>query len=254
MELNETVVSQETEPVADDALPEGLVEEVEDETQSIDEFLDGETEEEQQPAEEPKAETQGSSEPGWIKKRVDKAVQRAVAETESRMRAEFERQMAPIRARMVEDEANELVRSGKVKDLETALELVRYRQGQEQPSEQPQQSRNDKGQFTSKDDPAVSARINMLSHQADRIRERSGVDVIAEFNKNPDIKQKVISGEMDFYDVAEAMRKPKKKAPSPMRSPNGANGYQQNAIDSMSDEQFAKLEKRLREGARITQR
>ena len=91
----------------------------------------------------------------------------------------------------------------------------------------------------------------MLTHQADRIKESGGPDVIGEFKNNPKIKEAVINGEMDFYDVAEQMRQTKKKPPSPMRSPNGASGQNNpNAIDSMSDEQFKRLEKRLMEGAR----
>jgi hypothetical protein len=96
----------------------------------------------------------------------------------------------------------------------------------------------------------------MLAHQADRIKEARGIDVIGEFNKNPKIKEKVISGEMDFYDVAEAMSKAKaKKPPAPMRSPNGATGGTPlNAISQMTDEQFERLEKRIQGGARIRQR
>jgi hypothetical protein len=93
----------------------------------------------------------------------------------------------------------------------------------------------------------------MLSHQADTIKARTGVDVIREFESNPEIKQKVISGEMDFYDVAETMKQSRaKRPPAPMRSPNGASGTNPNAIDSMSDEQFARMEKRIREGARYS--
>jgi hypothetical protein len=37
-----------------------------------------------------------------------------------------------------------------------------------------------------------------------------------------------------------------------MRSPNGANAMNPNAITSMSDEMFDKMEKRISEGARYT--
>ena len=76
-------------------------------------------------AEAPKEEQASSSEPGWIKKRVEKAVSKAVAETEARMQAMFDEQMAPLRAKMLEDEAKELVRTGAVKDLELAKEVIR---------------------------------------------------------------------------------------------------------------------------------
>ena len=57
---------------------------------------------------------------------------------------------------------------------------------------------------------------------------------------------------MDFYDVAEQMKKaPKKKPPAPMRSPNGASGQNPNAIESMSDDAFRRLEKRIQNGERF---
>ena len=96
----------------------------------------------------------------------------------------------------------------------------------------------------------------MLAHQAKKIQASRGLDVMKEFNTNPEIKQKIISGEMDFYDVAEEMSKAQtRKPPAPMRSPNGASGTNQpNAIESMSKEQFARLEKRISEGARYNLR
>ena len=257
MDLDETMVETVDDTAADDTLPEGIVEE----TDESEEISETELEEEiEQPADDAeKPEPQSATEPGWIKQRVNKAVEKAVRETEARMQAMFDQQMAPIRAKMIEDEAQELVRSRKVADIETARELVRFRQGQPQQQTQPQQPvqpRNTNGQFAPKEDPATTARIDMLAHQADRIKEARGIDVITEFNTNPKIKEKVISGEMDFYDVAETLAKAKaKKPPAPMRSPNGATGsIPLNAIDQMTDEQFAKLEKRIQGGARIRQK
>ena len=167
------------------------------------------------------------------------------------MQAMFDQQMAPIRAKMMEDEAQELVRSRKVSDIETARELVRLRNGQPAPAPQ-EQPRQSNGQFAQKTDPAVDAQIKMLKHQADRIKASGGPDVIAEFQNNPEIKRKVIDGTMDFYEVAEHLKKSSsRRPPSPMRSPNGASGINPNAIDSMSDEQFERMERRISEGARI---
>ena len=259
MDPNETMVEEmDTEVVGDDALQEDLVEESDD-SQSIESALD-EEETNAQPAEEEPQE-KGASEPGWIKKRVDKAVQKAVAETEARMQAMFDAQMAPIREKLLEDEANKLVKNGTVKDLETAKELVRYRQGQNPvPTQQQGEShpRNEKGQFTPRQDeqqrdPVVQKQINMLQHQADRIKAAGGPDVISEFQNNEEIHEKVIKGEMDFYDVAEYMKAPpKKKPPAPMRSPNGASGSEKSTIASMSDEQFERFEKKVSSGVRYS--
>ena len=258
MEINEAMVeNEELDTEAVDTLPEGVEEEQDESEESLDSLTEGEGENQQPDAQ---TEQPSATEPGWIKQRVNKAVQKAIAETEARMQAMFDQQMAPIKAKMMEDEAQELVRTRKVSDIETARELVRLRQGMpaqqneaKAPEPQPQ-PRNQNGQFAPKEDPVTKARIDMLSHQADKIKAAGGPDVIAEFTNNKEIKQKVISGEMDFYDVAEAMKAPKKRPPAPMRSPNGASGQSPNAIESMSDEQFARMEKRIKEGARYSVR
>jgi len=255
MEPNETMVENEAlDTEVDDTLPEEVVEEEQDESEALEAFTGGE----EQPAnDENEPEQPQATEPGWIKKRVEKAVTKAIAETRAEMQAMFDQQMAPIRAKMMEDEAQELVRSRKVSDIETARELVRLRNGQAAPAPakpvETAQPRQANGQFAPKEDPATTARIDMLRHQADRIKANKGPDVIAEFQSNQEIKKKVIAGEMDFYDVADYLKsqKPSRKPPSPMRSPNGASGQNPNAIESMSKEQFARMEKKISEGARI---
>ena len=244
---------------ADDALEEGIVEEEGEPEESLEAAIGEEVSSADEESQEDQP--QGTSEPGWIRKRIDKAVSKAVRETEERMTAQFEQRMAPLMEKMLDDEARAMVQSGAVKDIELAKELLRYRQGRDPGSvpvadgsdkgSVPQ--RNAKGQFTSNEDAATSARIEMLKHQADRIKAAGGPDVIAEFQNNAEIKQKVISGEMDFHDVADEMRsrKPGRRPPSPMRSPNGASGQNPNAIESMTDEQFRRLEKKIAEGARI---
>lgn len=250
-----------------DQLPEGLVEETADESEisleeAVDETVDSEQAAEEQPAA-AEAENPPAKEPGYVKQRVEKAVARATAETEARLRAEFDARMAPIMERLLVEDAKELVRNGEFKNLETAKEYLRLKQGMPvQTAEAAQdQPRNSNGQFAPKqkpaDDVATQARIDMLKHQAERIKANRGVDVIAEFNNNPDVKNRIISGEIDFYDVADEMSsKPKKsKPPAPVRTPNGAaNDQQVNAIMGMSKEQFAAFVKRVQGGAVITQK
>ena len=229
MDFEETMVEEE------ELLPE-VTEEPEETGEDLETLND-----EEETVEEPQVQ---QSEPGYVQKRISKAVAKAVAETEARMQAMFEQQMAPIKAKMIEDEAQELVRNHQVADIEMARELVRLRQGV--PQETPQEAPSD--------DAGVVTRINMLKHQAAKIKANTGIDVIAEWNSNKEVQEAVMNGEMDFYDVAEQMKKPKKRPPSPMRSPNGVSGGNLNAIESMSDEQFRKLEKRISEGARYTLR
>ena len=250
--MNEETMVQ-AEEQAEDVLPEEIVEEPEDNSESLESVLSEEgnsgTDEQAQ------QETQGTGgemrEPGYVKSRIEKAVAKAVADMEARF--------APLKERLLEMDAQELVRSGKVKDLETAKELVRYRQGMPAAPAAEPQPRNEQGQFAAKQqptsDPTTMERIRFLQHQADRIKARGGPDVINEFKTNEEVKRKVMAGEMDFYEVEEQMKaSPRKKAPSPMRSPNGASGSQKTAIDNMTDEQFARLEKRISEGARYSLR
>jgi len=254
--MEEMVENIQAEAAGDDVQLEAPVTEEHDASETLDSVMD---EAPQQTESEPAnpAEASGNSEPGWIKKRVGAAVDKAIRETEQRIRAEYDAKLAPLMERMMEQDAQELVRSGKVKDLETAKELVRYRQGQGQastPAAKPEQPRNDNGQFARKnDDTAIQTRIDMLQHQADKIMGTRKIDVLAEFNSNQETKNKVISGEWDFYDVADYLTEKKagRRAPSPMRSSNGASGAEKSTIASMTDEQFERLNKRLEEGARF---
>ena len=112
MDIEETMVEQELGDTAEDSLPDEIAEVEQDESESLESLMGDE-----QPAEDAQeTEPQSTSEPGYVKKRIEKAVSKAVAETEARMKAMFEEQMAPFRAKVMEDEAQELVRSRKVSD------------------------------------------------------------------------------------------------------------------------------------------
>lgn len=223
------------------------------------ESLDSLTKEDNEPEEESVEEQpkpQGTNEPGYVQKRIDKALARERENIKAEIKAEMEAQYAPIRDRLLEMDAKELVRQGEFKSIERAKEYLQLKQGvqpsatPEKPAEQPRQSN---GQFAPKQDPVTQARIDMLAKQADKIKAKTGVDVIEEFSNNPKVKDAVIKGDMDFYDVAEQMNAPtKRKPPAPTRSPNGASGQTApNAIDSMSDEAFERMERNIREkGAR----
>jgi hypothetical protein len=243
--MENLVENNEAEVVEADTQLETAVTEETDASETLDSVIDD------QPKQ-PEETTSGSgTEPGWIKKRVGAAVDKAIRETEQRIRAEYDAKLAPLMERMLEQDALELVQSGKVKDLETAKELVRYRQGQPQPKNE--QPRDENGRFSSNQDSSDDIRADMLAKQAQKVKTVKGVDVMSEFNRNEEVREKVLSGEWDFYDVAEAMQNQKahRKAPAPMRSSNGASGAEKSTIASMTDEQFDRLNKRLEEGARF---
>lgn len=253
MEINEAMVEQSAQTV-----PVGTDEQL-TETQDASTSLDSIMQEDKTVTEEgPKDE--GQHEPGWFQKRWNKEKSKLADEIRAEVRNEYEQQFAPMRDRLIEMDAKELVASGKVKDLETARELVRYRQGMPMRTEQPkpaEQPRNEKGQFTSNESQA-SIRASMARDQAEKVKAKTGFDVISEFNNNPEIQKKVISGEMDFYDVADAMaqrnggkQQSKGKPPAPMRSPNGATGGEKTPIANMTKAQFAKMDKMISEGVRF---
>ena len=260
MDPKETMVDEVLDGAADDTLLNEPVEEEKDMSESLDSFLTEGTDEE--PAEDTQEPEPKATEPGWIKKRVEKAVSKAVAEavaeTKRQMQAEFNQQMEPIRARMMEDEAQELVRNRKVTDIETARELVRLRHNQPAaapaaPAPEPvqEQPRNSNGQFAAKEDPEASARFNFIEQQAQRVQAKTGIDVASEFINTEEVRRKIISGEMDFYDVAEQMKQQPKRPPSPTRSPNGASVYNPNSFMNMTDEQFERMEQKIKGGARF---
>jgi hypothetical protein len=250
-DLNETMVESFDDAEAADTLPDGVTEETDESEESLESLNEGENSEAGEPAEEKTQQAQKANEPGWIKGRIDKAVQKALAEQESRLTAQFQAQMKPLLEKALNDEARELVRQGEFKSLDRAKEYLQLKQGLPTQSKAEEQPRNQNGQFAPKGDPVMQAKIESLAKQADKVAEKTGLDVVGEFEKNPDIKKRVISGELDFYDVADMMKQaPKKKAPTPMRSPNGASGANRNAIDTMSDEAFHRMEKNIAEGKR----
>lgn len=242
VEMNDGLEAADT-PVGE------IIEEVGDPEESIESVAE---EDANTPSAEPE-QAQGTSEPGWFKTRWNKEVSKLSEQIRGEVRAEYDQKMAPLMERLVEMDARDLVASGKVKDLETAKELVRYRNNQPQMQTQAEQPRNANGQYAPKNNPVQEAQINLLTQQAQKIKAKTGVDVIAVMDSDPEIKSKIVSGEMDFYDVLEQQQsKPavKKKAPSPMRSPNGAAAHSPNAIENMTDEQFKRMEDKISKGAR----
>lgn len=196
-------------------------------------------------------------EPGWIKQRVNKAVEKAVAEAEARVRSQYEAMLAPIRESVLERQANDLVAQGEFKSLERAKEYLRLKGGMPaeapaptQPAQQ-QPNRDAQGRFvaadkSTEDDAARHARADILAKQAQKIKSTRGVDVMDMFHADDAVKQRVLSGEWDFYDVAEQMTA-RRSTPAPMRTPN-AGAMSGVSIMNMTDEQFARLQANLSAG------
>lgn len=241
------------------------IEEEEEEAESLDSLTEDEEaedeEEEETETEEYEEEEQGTgSEPGYVQRRIEKALQRERASIKAEIQAEMEAQYAPLRERLLEMDAQDLVHKGVVKDIDTARELVRYRNNEQVMSRavesQEDQPRDEYGRFAPQEDPVIQTKIDFLAAQADKIKAKTGIDVIDIFSNNRDIKDAIINGEMDFYDVAELAQQDtgRRKPPAPTRSSNGASGQAPNAIENMTKEQFARMEKKIAEGARYSLR
>lgn len=213
----------------------GLVEETNeasvDESQPIETVMD-------KPAESAQGTGVPDKEPGWFAKRWAQKE----SQLENRIRSEYESKFASMQERLVEMDAKELVASGEVKDLEVAKELVRFRNGN--PAKQPREEANTV-------DPVIEARSRILGEQADKIKAKTGIDVMEVYDNDPDVKRKILSGEMDFYELADSLKETGSRPPAPSRSPNGARGSR-NAIENMSSKEFAELERRLEQGGRFS--
>ena len=210
------------------------------------------------------AKGEAAKEPGWIKQRVDKAVEKARKSWE----AEQEKKLRPLYESMWDRQAEELVRQGEFKSLERAKEYVRLKGGVDVTPSKPEQKteepkRDAQGRFTGnnpqekKQDPVLKAKADMLYKQVQKIQNR-GVDVMKTFNEDASIRQKVISGEWDFYDVEDYMVNngitgATRHVPTPVRSPNGAKtgGL---SIANMTDAQFERLQENLHNGKRYDAR
>lgn len=208
-----------------------------------------------------------SREPGWIKKRVDTAVQRevskAVADATSRVRQEYEARMAPLMEQAYAQQARQLVADGEIKDEQRALEYVRLKSGQGMSASEPSKSasaataqdtptRDAQGRFTARSPqaaPSVEARARELYGQAETIKRATGIDVMEAFSADNTVKAKVINGEWDFTDVARHVtgRQGRTTPPPPARSPNDGRA-QPSSVAKLTDTQFAKLDEELRNG------
>lgn len=186
-------------------------------------------------------EQQQHTEPGWMKQRIGKAVDKAVAEAEARIAARYEAQISELQAERLERQAQDLVRSGEFKSLDTAKEYLQLKGGR---VEAPKQA----AEQTPDIDPVIQAKADMLAAQARKIKASRGLDVMAAYNSNPEIQRKLASGEWDFYDVAEAMSQDR-RAPTISRSANGARS-EKRSISEMSEAEWHRLQQNLANGKR----
>lgn len=202
-------------------------------------------------------------EPGWFKRRMEKHDQQMNADFQRQlqeMREGYEAQLAPLREASYRQEAEKLVADGEFKSVDRALEYVRLKAGapavqtkQEGAKEPP--ARDEQGRFAKTDNSEVAQYAQRLVDQAAAIHDATGVDVMALYNSDPDVKRKINSREWTFADVYKAAAKgsaesSRPAAPSPVRSSNGIALGDMN-IAGMSAAQFDKLDDYLAKGGKI---
>lgn len=198
--------------------------------------------------EEPQGEAAEQNEPkdaGWFKQRIAHAVNKETEPLKAQLR-EYERVIQELQSERLERQAQELVRTGEFKSLDTAKEYLQLKGGthvENQPQAPTQQEENQPL------DPAVEATAKMLYRQAEKIRSTRGLDVMDAYNKDPEIRNKVVSGEWDFYDVADSLES-KPKAPAPIRNANGARN-EPVSIRNMTEKQWKELNRRIELGSRF---
>ena len=149
---------------------------------------------------------------------------------------------------------------GEFKSVDRALEYVRLKAGapavqtkQEVAKEPP--ARDEQGRFAKADNSEVAQYAQRLVDQAAAIHDATGMDVMALYNSDPDVKRKINSREWTFADVYKAAAKgsaesSRPAAPSPVRSSNGIALGGMN-IAGMSAAQFDKLDDYLAKGGKI---
>lgn len=182
----------------------------------------------------PEAAQPVKSAPGWIKRRIEEGVRRETAALEQRLRSEYEQRLAPLREAALQTEADRLVREGEFRTRERAQEYLRLKSGAPAQPEAVQQ---------------VQLRAQSLFAQAKAIQALDGTDVLSLYHTNPEVRQRVLSGEWDFMDVYRraAQQAQPSAIPAPVRGANGGAGDTPD-IRHMSAAQLARMNRDLMRG------
>lgn len=216
--------------------------------------LDSET---TQPQQQEAQQKEGGTEPGWMRRRIDAGIQKGIAKARSEWEAQMRAEIAPLLEMKYEREAEALVDEGEFKTKERALEYVKLKNGSAvQTASAPQQEtpRDANGRFVSREsEPSFDAKATaqMLKQQADALKAEHGFDAMALFRGSEAIKQKVVTGKLDFNDLYELYgnaEQTKPNIPAPMRSANGSFGSTASVVRTMTDQGFAKLDAELASG------
>ena len=224
----------------------------------ISEFLNETVEQEDTQSQDRPAQQERVS--GGIKGRLldadRKGYDRGKSEAEAAWQAEKAQYEARIQKLMeyeIKDEAAKLAEQEHI-SVAIAERLIRAERGvpgsvqPETPKTDPQ-PRDAQGRFVSRSQDDSQEYAQTLLDQANTIKRLTGQDMMALYNSDKTIQDRILNREIDFYGLAEEMRDGgQKRMPPVVRSSNGQTARHRGIAD-LTDEQFDELDKRLEQGA-----
>lgn len=209
---------------------------------------------------------QGSGTEGGISAEVRKALSEQQQAYEARL-SRYEAQVAALREESLAREADALVAAGTVTDRAIALEYLRMKASKASQASQPAQDapvapaaptaqpRDEQGRFAkqpeqreSAADAALKKRATMLFGQAQAIAEEGGPDMLALFESDREIHDKVSSGAWDFKDAALHLMYAGqgRRVPMPVKTPNHTQARR--SFAGMSREDLEAFDRRIENG------
>lgn len=254
-EMESTVGTDILESAQDDAA------QAQDESIAFSEAL-SDAAEGQQP-QEAEEQTQGAKASGGIKGRLmeseRKGHDKGYAEGQAAARAEWETMKADYDARLarlaeyeLQHDAEELSKAEGC-SVELAKRILRAERGMPTPAPKEQPRDAQTGRFV-KQESMADDRAKTLYEQAQNIKRMSGVDVLAIFNGDSEVRSKVASGEMDFFDVAREYGQDRRHSTPPVTRSGQAGIASERSIKNLSDDEFDRLDRLLAGGASIDMR
>lgn len=194
---------------------------------------------------------------GRMKQFEQRGYKRGAQEAESKWAEErkgYQEKLARYEQMELEAEARKFAQEKNIPE-EIALDYMRMKKGL---PAQPEQPRDDNGRFAPQEaqqsapDADVRDRAAALMTQAAAFEKMSDGNVTKDaileaFQNDSEVRQKVVSGEWDFTDVGKALRDQQRAPRVSRRASNGKVGT--STFLSMSDDDFASFDERIRQGA-----
>lgn len=228
-------------------------------------FEEAGREEDEQPSQD-RPESEGKVS-GGIKGRLLDSERKGYSRGQAEANAAWQAKEAQYQARIhelenyeIKEQARALAEKEKI-SIEFAERVIRAERGvpaQAQPQTQPEtqptnaQPRDAQGRFVARqqapgDD--VNSYAQTLLEQAKTIKRLTGEDMMALYNSDPTVQERIASREIDFYGLAEERRNGGgRRMPPVVRSSNGQPVHRHSIAD-LTDDQFDELDRRLEQGA-----